>query len=78
LEPVRPTCAAALSHFVAALPCGETIPPSLDEGLRARAIAESATRSLASGRSEPIAYPASRTCRRIPDNDRFSLTLFGA
>ena len=31
--------------------------PSLTDGLKAQAIAEAATRSLLSGRSEPIAYP---------------------
>jgi myo-inositol 2-dehydrogenase/D-chiro-inositol 1-dehydrogenase len=56
-ERVRPTYAAALAHFVAALERGEQITPSLDDGLRAQAIAEAATRSLTSGRSEPITYP---------------------
>ena len=66
-ERVRPTYAAALAHFVATLESGETLTPSLDDGLRAQAIAEAATRSLASGRSEPIAYPAPH---RSEDSDR--------
>jgi myo-inositol 2-dehydrogenase / D-chiro-inositol 1-dehydrogenase len=57
-ERVRPTYAAVLAHFVAALENGDTVTPSLDDGLQAQAIAEAATRSLTSGRSEPIAYPA--------------------
>lgn len=56
-ERIRPTYAAALAHFVAALESGATLHPSLDDGLRAQAIAEAATRSLRSGRSEPITYP---------------------
>ena len=56
-ERVRPTYAAALAHFVAALENGDTIAPSLDDGLKAQAIAEAATRSLTTGRSEPIVYP---------------------
>jgi myo-inositol 2-dehydrogenase / D-chiro-inositol 1-dehydrogenase len=56
-ERVQPTYAAALAHFVAALEHDDPIRPSLDDGLKAQAIAEAATRSLASGRSEPIAYP---------------------
>ena len=57
-ERVRPTYAAELAHFVAALESGDGITPSLDDGLKAQAIAEAATRSLRSGRSEPIDYPA--------------------
>ena len=56
-ERVQPTYAAALAHFVAAFERGEPVTPSLDDGLKAQAIAEAATRSLTTGRSEPIAYP---------------------
>jgi myo-inositol 2-dehydrogenase/D-chiro-inositol 1-dehydrogenase len=56
-ERVKPTYGAALAHFVAALERGEPIAPSLDDGLKAQAIAEAATRSLTSGRSETISYP---------------------
>lgn len=56
-ERVQPTYGAALAHFVAALENGDPILPSLDDGLKAQAIAEAATRSLASGKSEPITYP---------------------
>jgi myo-inositol 2-dehydrogenase / D-chiro-inositol 1-dehydrogenase len=55
-ERVMPTYAAALAHFVSALENGEPITPSLDDGLKAQAIAEAATRSLTTGRSETIAY----------------------
>jgi myo-inositol 2-dehydrogenase / D-chiro-inositol 1-dehydrogenase len=57
-ERVKPTYAAALAHFVAALELGHPITPSLDDGLKAQAIAEAATRSLTTGRSETIAYQA--------------------
>ncbi len=53
-ERVRPTYAAALEHFVDALAGDAPIAPSLADGLRAQAIAEAATRSLASGRAEPV------------------------
>lgn len=53
---VKPTYAAALASFVAALENGSPITPSLEDGLKAQAIAEAATRSLTSGRSEPISY----------------------
>jgi myo-inositol 2-dehydrogenase/D-chiro-inositol 1-dehydrogenase len=56
-ERVQPTYAAALAHFVRTLESGEAISPSLADGLRAQAIAEAATRSLTTGRSEPISYP---------------------
>jgi myo-inositol 2-dehydrogenase / D-chiro-inositol 1-dehydrogenase len=56
-ERVRPTYGAALAHFVGALERGDVITPSLDDGLKAQAIAEAATRSLTSGKSEPITYP---------------------
>ncbi len=55
-ERVQPTYAAALGHFVACLENGSPITPSLSDGLKAQAIAEAATRSLSSGRSEPISY----------------------
>jgi myo-inositol 2-dehydrogenase/D-chiro-inositol 1-dehydrogenase len=55
-ERVQPTYAAALGHFVSCLENGEPITPSLTDGLKAQAIAEAATRSLSSGRSEPISY----------------------
>ena len=55
-ERVQPTYAAALDHFVRCLDDNAPITPSLDDGLRAQAIAEAATRSLTSNRSEPITY----------------------
>jgi myo-inositol 2-dehydrogenase / D-chiro-inositol 1-dehydrogenase len=56
LERLQPTYAAALAHFVTALENGDAITPSLHDGLKAQAIAEAATRSLTTGRSERIAY----------------------
>lgn len=56
-ERVRPTYGAALVHFVTALENGDPITPSLDDGLKAQAVAEAATWSLISGKSEPITYP---------------------
>ncbi|PPG00961.1 oxidoreductase [Pseudoclavibacter sp. RFBI5] len=53
-ERVQPTYAAALAEFVAALEGGRAPSPSLRDALRAQAIAEAATRSLASGREEPV------------------------
>ncbi|GAB2720961.1 Gfo/Idh/MocA family protein [Arthrobacter bambusae] len=55
-ERVKPTYAAALAAFVNALENGTPISPSLEDGLKAQAIAEAATRSLTSGRAEPILY----------------------
>jgi myo-inositol 2-dehydrogenase / D-chiro-inositol 1-dehydrogenase len=55
-ERVQPTYAAALAAFVLALETGVEPPASLADGLKAQAIAEAATRSLASGRSEVIEY----------------------
>ena len=55
-ERVKPTYAAALDHFVTTLEHGDAITPSLDDGLKAQAIAEAATRSLTSGKSEAITY----------------------
>ena len=57
-ERVQPTYAAELAHFVTAITEGQPLTPSLDDGLRAQAIAEAATRSLTSGQREPIRYPA--------------------
>ncbi|WP_019203998.1 Gfo/Idh/MocA family oxidoreductase [Tsukamurella sp. 1534] len=54
LERVLPTYAAELDHFVRGLETEEPFGPGLIDGLRAQAIAEAATRSLASGRSEPV------------------------
>jgi myo-inositol 2-dehydrogenase / D-chiro-inositol 1-dehydrogenase len=55
-ERVQPTYAAALDYFVRSLDQDGQITPSLDDGLKAQAIAEAATRSLTSNRSEPIRY----------------------
>lgn len=55
-ERVKPTYAAALAAFVDALEEGTAISPGLEDGLKAQAIAEAATRSLASGRTETISY----------------------
>ena len=46
----------ALDHFVDALERQSTIGPDLSEALRAQAIAEAATRSLATGQLEPVRY----------------------
>ncbi|MCP2049232.1 UNVERIFIED_ORG: myo-inositol 2-dehydrogenase/D-chiro-inositol 1-dehydrogenase [Paenarthrobacter nicotinovorans] len=55
-ERVQPTYAAALSAFVSALESGEAPAPSLEDGLKAQAIAEAAVLSLRSGRMEPVKY----------------------
>lgn len=55
-ERVQPTYAAALAAFVSALESGSAPSPSLEDGLKAQAIAEAATLSLRSGRMEPIKY----------------------
>jgi myo-inositol 2-dehydrogenase / D-chiro-inositol 1-dehydrogenase len=61
-ERVQPTYAAALGHFVASLQSGtaadggSAVTPSLEDGLKAQAIAEAATLSLRTGRSEIIQY----------------------
>lgn len=55
-ERVRPTYAAALAHFVTALEDGTAPAPSLEDGLKAQAVAEAATRSLRTGRTETIHY----------------------
>ncbi|MCA4134351.1 Gfo/Idh/MocA family oxidoreductase [Arthrobacter sp. M4] len=55
-ERVQPTYAAALAHFVSALENGAPLTPSLEDGLKAQAIAEAAALSLHSGKSETIHY----------------------
>ncbi|MFE4541984.1 Gfo/Idh/MocA family oxidoreductase [Arthrobacter sp. NPDC056727] len=61
-ERVQPTYAAALGHFVAGLEHGTDndggarLTPSLQDGLKAQAIAEAATLSLHTGRTETIQY----------------------
>jgi myo-inositol 2-dehydrogenase/D-chiro-inositol 1-dehydrogenase len=55
-ERIQPTYANALDHFVRSLEEHAAITPSLDDGLKAQAIAEAAMRSLTSHRSEPISY----------------------
>jgi myo-inositol 2-dehydrogenase / D-chiro-inositol 1-dehydrogenase len=62
----RPTYAAALDAFVTALDTSGPIRPSLDDGLKAQAIAEAATRSLSTGRSEQISYRLSGTQAPAP------------
>jgi myo-inositol 2-dehydrogenase/D-chiro-inositol 1-dehydrogenase len=56
-ERVAATYPAALDAFVAALEGGPSDYPTLTDGLKAQAIAEAATRSLSTGRAEPIEYP---------------------
>ena len=56
LERVRPTYAAALAAFVRSLEGDSAETPTLVDALKAQAIAEAATRSLAGGRLEPISY----------------------
>ena len=55
-ERIAASYRTALDHFVDALEGRATIGPDLTEALRAQAIAEAATRSLATARMEPIAY----------------------
>jgi myo-inositol 2-dehydrogenase/D-chiro-inositol 1-dehydrogenase len=55
-ERVQPTYGAALAHFVAALDEGTVIAPSLEDGLKAQAIAEAAALSLRSGKAETVHY----------------------
>ncbi|MDI2023559.1 Inositol 2-dehydrogenase [Paenarthrobacter nicotinovorans] len=55
-ERVQPTYASALSAFVSALESGVAPAPSLEDGLKAQAIAEAAVLSLRSGRMEPVKY----------------------
>ena len=59
-ERVEPTYGRALSAFVAALEASVPPPASLEDGLAAQAIAEAATRALASGRTEPVSSPHGR------------------
>ena len=56
-ERVKPTYATALDHFVTALERDLPLSPTLQDGLKAQAIAEAATHSLTSGQAEPIGYP---------------------
>lgn len=55
-ERVESTYASALGAFVEALQNKTPQPITLRDGLNAQAIAEAATRSLQSGKSEPISY----------------------
>lgn len=55
-ERIRPTYPAALDAFVTALERGTPVPTTLQDGLKAQAIAEAATRALTSGRTERIEY----------------------
>ncbi|MCR1160308.1 Gfo/Idh/MocA family oxidoreductase [Paenarthrobacter sp. UW852] len=55
-ERVQPTYAAALAAFVSSLKGDVASIPSLEDGLKAQAIAEAAVLSLRSGRMEPIKY----------------------
>ncbi|MDA8438394.1 MAG: Gfo/Idh/MocA family oxidoreductase [Propionibacterium sp.] len=55
-ERMQPTYALALEHLVGLLEDDAPIQPDLTDGLKAQAIAEAATRSLNTGRSEPIVY----------------------
>ncbi len=61
-ERVAASYRAALDHFVDALEGRSTIGPDLDEALKAQAIAEAATRSLATARMEPISYAETSQC----------------
>ncbi|KAA0093126.1 oxidoreductase [Mycolicibacterium sp. P1-18] len=56
-ERVAPSYSAALDHFVEALRDGSPVGPDLGEALKAQAVAEAATRSLASGEMERVHYP---------------------
>lgn len=53
---VQPTYFRALSAFVSALQEGRPQAPSLRDGLKAQALAEAATKSLLSGKSEKVEY----------------------
>ncbi|WP_027479474.1 Gfo/Idh/MocA family oxidoreductase [Gryllotalpicola ginsengisoli] len=63
-ERVRPTYAAALDAFVRALRDGSEPPVTLEDGLRAQAIAEAAASSLGSGQPERVEY------RVLTDDER--------
>ncbi|WP_432562241.1 Gfo/Idh/MocA family protein [Kineococcus sp. SYSU DK003] len=56
-ERVRPTYAAALDAFVTAVRDGVPPTPCLADGLAAQAVAEAATASLRSGRTEAVPSP---------------------
>jgi len=56
-ERVAPSYRAALDHFVDALEHGTPVGPDLGAALKAQAVAEAATRSLASGEMEDVQYP---------------------
>lgn len=55
-ERVQPTYFKALSAFVDALESGTAPAPTLRDGLKAQALAEAATKSLASGKAEKVEY----------------------
>jgi len=57
LERALPTYTAELDHFVRCLETGAPFDVTLEDGVRAQAIAEAATRSLRSGRAEPVEHP---------------------
>lgn len=57
-ERVQPTYRASRDGFVSALENGTPMPVTLRDALKAQAIAEAATASLASGKTERILYPA--------------------
>ncbi|WP_345801274.1 Gfo/Idh/MocA family oxidoreductase [Microbacterium sp. AZCO] len=57
-ERVRSTYAAALASFVTSLDDGTTPAVTLEDGLKAQAIAEAAAASLRSGRPEHVVYDA--------------------
>lgn len=58
-ERVQPTYAAALVGFLEALDAGGPSPAPLRDGLKAQAIAEAATASLSSGKTENVVYKGS-------------------
>ena len=60
-ERIAASYRGALDHFVDALERGTPVGPNLSEALKAQAIAEAASRSLASGAMEAIEYPAPMT-----------------
>ncbi len=55
-ERVQPTYAAAVDHFVSALATRTEMAPSLDDGLKAQAIAEAATASLTNQAATTVHY----------------------
>lgn len=55
-ERVRPTYYNALDSFVTALESGIAPTPTLRDGLKAQALAEAATKSLATGKAEKVEY----------------------